>query len=183
MISRFLMIIVALTLALTILACAPKPKADTKGQNSASPATEPTKRAEPAFKITKVEVTRKRLKFGGPSGGLTLGFGDGETWGPSLKAPKKDQTFVIVSFSVDVPASTLRFDPHKDLVLNNSIGFVDDCGCDDWTETQTGLYEGGPHDGRRLYIISSDSLRSAKIHFLGSDYAIEPFLSPLGGRS
>jgi hypothetical protein len=178
MISRLLIIIIALTLELTILACAGKPKTDTKSQNSASPATEATKPAEPAFKVTKVEVTRRRLKFGGPFGGVVLVFSDGEKMGPSLKAPKKGQTFVIVSFSLDVPASTLRFDPHKDLILNVSIGFVDACGCDDWTETQSGQYEAGPHEGRRLYSISSDRLRSAKIHFLGSDYPIEPFLSP-----
>lgn len=170
--------VIALTLGLTSLGCDSHPPAANKQeQNNAASTPEPKVApdiAKPSFKITKVEVTRKPQKMGA---GNTIAF-SGNELKPTMGTPKKGYVFVIVSFSVEVPGEQLSYDPEKDFVLSDSTAVYSEFMQKDvWMQYNSAKFEKGKYESRRLYLMPSSRVRSAKIRFLESDYPIESFLS------
>jgi hypothetical protein len=132
--------------------------------------------AKPSFKITKVEVTKKSQKMGS---GNTIAF-SGSELKPTMGTPKKGYVFVIVSFSLEVPSEQLSYDPQKDFVLSDSTAVYSEfMEKDVWMQYNSAKFGKGKYESRRLYLMPSSRVRSAKIHFLDSDYPIESFLSEL----
>ena len=176
-------ILFTLSISLMLLGCNSQSEvSNTQNQNNATntsevPISSPDL-AKPSFKINEVEITSKPQKF---ATGAFLGDTD-ET---KKIAPPKGKVFVIVSFSVDVPTENLcpssqclaSYDRKKDFILSDSVTSAMYWGKESWMEGNTFVYEKGTSVRKMLYIITSDRVRGAKIHFLGSDYPIEPFLS------
>jgi len=109
--------------------------------------------------------------------GNTIAF-EGDELKPIIGTPKKGFVFVIVSFSLEVPNDRLSYDPKKEFVLSDSTAVYPEVMQKDvWMQTNSAEFEKGKYASRRLYLMQSGRVQKATLHFLGTDYPIESFLS------